>query len=359
MDIKESEARTHPNNQYNLGDPSKQLPKEGIAGIADKVVGDLNPFKKKEPYNVKIDPRTNPRLDKLNFQGIFLKGPHKYGLESPNIRDFVNFRFEVIDSGNPLFSKVIAFRAFIENFTDNFNAGHNSIKFSGRGETFYTYNNFNRKISLSFKIAPQTRDEMKPLYQKLNFLAAQTATNYSSKGRIRTPYMRLTIGDYLARVPGMLNTVNITWNKAYPWEIALDKNTNTQKVGVETDVQGDPTDIIDRSSKGKDKDMKVLPQILDVSINFTPIHDFVPNNEPDTPFIGLGVEETGDNNWLPVNEKPEDAIERFQTQIQGCLDADAVNYNSDATIDDGSCQYEDTAADTYTLSGDYGADMGL
>ena len=105
--------------------------------------------------------------------------------------------------------------------------------------------------------------------------------------------------------------------------------------------------------------MKVLPQILDVSINFTPIHDFVPNNEPDTPFIGLGVEETGDNNWLPVNEKPEDAIERFQTQIQGCLDADAVNYNSDATIDDGSCQYEDTAADTYTLSGDYGADMGL
>ena len=359
LDIKKEEARSHATNQYGLGDPSKKLPKEGLAGIADKVIGDLNPFKKKESYNVRIDPNKNPRLDRLNYQGIFLKGPTKYNLEAPKIKDFVNFRFEVIDSGNPLFSKVIAFRAFLENFSDSFNAAHNNIKFSGRGETFYTYNQFDRKIQVAFKIAPQTRDEINPLYQKLNFLAAQTAPNYSPKGRIRTPYMRLTIGDYLARVPGMLTTVNISWTKEFPWEIALDKNTNTQKVGVEKDVEGDPVDIIDRTSKGKDKDMKVLPQMLNVSINFTPIHDFVPNNEPDTPFIGLGVDESGANNWLPTNEKPEDAIIAFQSQEQGCLDADAVNYNPNATIDDGSCQYEDVAEDTYTLSGDYGADMGL
>ena len=51
---------------------------------------------------------------------------------------------------------------------------------------------------------------MKPLYQKLNFLAAQTAPNYSSKGRIRTPYIRLTMGDYLSRVPGILTSVGIS-----------------------------------------------------------------------------------------------------------------------------------------------------
>ena len=359
LGIKETEARSHPNNQYNLGDPTKKLPKEGLAGVADTLIGDLNPFKKKEAYNVKIDPKKNPRLDKVNFQGIFLKGPTKYNLETPNIKDFCNFRVEVIDSGNPLFSKVIAFRAFLDSFNDDFTAGHNSIKFSGRGETFYTYDKFDRRISINFKIAAQTRDEMKPLYQKLNFLAAQTAPNYSSKGRIRTPYIRLTMGDYLSRVPGILTSVGISWNKDYPWEIAMDKTVTTQKVGVEKDVQGDPTDIIDKVPKGKDIDMKVLPQILEVGFNFTPIHDFVPDNQPDTPFIGLGVEPTGDNSWLPVNERPEDAIERFQSQVQGCLDADATNYNPDATIDDGSCQYEDTAADTYTLSGDYGADMGL
>ena len=63
---------------------------------------------------------------------------------------------------------------------------------------------------------------------------------------------------------------------------------------------------------------------------------------------------------LGTNMKDADlASLKGYTHIYICLDADATNYNPDATIDDGSCQYEDTAADTYTLSGDYGADMGL
>ena len=50
---------------------------------------------------------------------------------------------------------------------------------------------------------------------KLNFLVSQTAPNYSSTGRIRTPYMRLTLGDYFHRIPGVLTSVGINWNKDY------------------------------------------------------------------------------------------------------------------------------------------------
>ena len=54
--------------------------------------------------------------------------------------------------------------------------------------------------------------------------------------------------------------------------------------------------------------MKVLPQILDVGFNFTPIHDFVPDNEIDTPFIGLN-KDTNSPDWLPVNEKPTQQVQ--------------------------------------------------
>ena len=89
--------------------------------------------------------------------------------------------------------------------------------------------------------------------------------------------MRLTVGDYLKKVPGLINNVNINWMKEYPWEIRLDPNE-------------------------LDKDMKILPQVLDVSFGFTPIHDFVPDNQVTTPFIGLNKIATEDANWVPTNE---------------------------------------------------------
>ena len=54
---------------------------------------------------------------------------------------------------------------------------------------------------------------MKPLYRKLNYLVAQTSPNYSNFGRLRTPYMKLTVGDYFYRIPGILNSISTQWNK--------------------------------------------------------------------------------------------------------------------------------------------------
>ena len=88
--------------------------------------------------------------------------------------------------------------------------------------------------------------------------------------------MRLTMGDYFYKIPGILNNLNISWDKNYPWEINHEKS----------------------------RLLKVLPHILDVSVSFTPIHDFVPNSDYNTPFIGLS-----DNNfassidWLEINPK--------------------------------------------------------
>jgi hypothetical protein len=176
-------------------------------------------------------------------------------------KDLIKFKINVIDSLDPFNSDLIIFRAFLDDFSDDYTAGYNNFKYNGRAEKFYTYTEFDRSISFNFKIAAQTRSEMKPIYQKLNYLVAQTAPEYSKgSSRMRAKFSRLTVGDWCNELPGFFEKVSLKWNKSYPWEVVLDPNN-------------------------KDSDMNQLPHILDVSCGFRPIHDFAPENRKDAPFI--------------------------------------------------------------------------
>jgi hypothetical protein len=67
---------------------------------------------------------------------------------------------------------------------------------------------------------------------------------------MRGSVIKLTIGDYLYRVPGFIENVNITVDQNTSWEIALN-----------------------------DPEMRELPQVIDVQCTFKPIHDFLPRRE--------------------------------------------------------------------------------
>lgn len=166
-------------------------------------------------------------------------------------RDFAKFRFHII---TPEEEKVLYFRAFVESFTDNYTGGWNDVKYLGRGEAFHVYAGFNRKISVSFKIAAATRIELLPIYQKMVYLASSTAPTYGNEGQfMRGTVAKMTIGDYVYELPGIINSVTYTWNSEYPWEIAVDEPEG-----------------------GGDKLMQELPVVLDCNIEFTPIHKFTP-----------------------------------------------------------------------------------
>ena len=209
--------------------------------------------------------------------------PIEEALTDADLKDMIPFRFEVINQN--LNTDLIAFRAFVDGYKDNYSANHNTIKYNGRGEEFYTYNSFQRSMGVNFKIAAQSRHEMEPLYKKLNYLVAQTAPSYDMiTGRLQTPYMYLTMGNYFNRVPGVLTSVDIGWQKDYSWEITLDKETRDVETG---DVDENNNPIVVSTTTGQDSQMLILPHVLDVSISFKPIHGFVPKNSMNTPFIGI------------------------------------------------------------------------
>ena len=199
------------------------------------------------------------KVDKINMFDIFRA---EGNADEIIPKDFIKFKFEAIDNDNPVESDIIVFRAFLDDLQDNYNSTLNEFTYNGRGETFYQYDKFKRDISFSFKIAAQTRYEMAPIYRKLNYLVAQTAPEYKG-GRMRAGYVRLSIGSWCDRIPGFIQNISLSWQKDYPWEIAMDS-----------------------TSGGEDKHMLELPHVLDVKVSFLPVHNFTPQRSiTKSPFI--------------------------------------------------------------------------
>lgn len=171
--------------------------------------------------------------------------------------DLIKFAFELINNDNPAESTALFFRAFLTaGISDNNSSQLNSFKYIGRGENFYTYQGFERSITFGFRIVAQSESELMPLYRKLNLLIGQVYPDYASKsGIMRAPLVKVTIGDYLYRMPGFIENVNISIPNDSSWEITHDDTTYS----------------------GLTSDVAQLPHYLDVNVSFKPISDTLPN----------------------------------------------------------------------------------
>lgn len=208
-------------------------------------------------------------LDKINALSLY-KGEYQLGADKGN--DFVKFRIGVIDSGEPNKKTFIHFRAFLDSFSDSYNAEWDAEKFMGRGENFYRYKGFTRTINLSWTVAAQSKQELIPMHQKLNYLASSLTPYYSDIGYMGGNLVSLTLGGYLYEQPGIITSMTLDVPQESPWEIAIP-------------VSG-----------GEEKDVKELPHIIKVTnVQFIPIHTFTPQlqqNKYD------GIEAGNGSKWL-------------------------------------------------------------
>ena len=208
------------------------------------------------------------KQDLLNKQKLFTytetdQAPWDVQQENcaPPANDMIKFAFECLDNDTPGNAIAILFRSFLTSFSDNNQAELNSFKYLGRGETFRTYQGFDRSISFGFRIVAFSRDELQPLYRKLNHLISQVYPDYSQANKfMRGGVVKLTIGDYLYRVPGFLESVNVTVDNNYSWEIDLEGKNPLYHL------------LFDNKTRQ-------LPQIVDVQCSFKPIHNILPRRE--------------------------------------------------------------------------------
>ena len=193
-------------------------------------------------------------LDKINARSLY-KSKDAIKQSEASVNDLCTFRIGVIDNDNPELKTYIHFRAFIDSMDDSYTADWGSQTFSGRAENLYNYQGFDRSVNLSWTVAAQSKQELIPMYQKLNYLASVCAPDYSSNGYMRGNLIELTVGGYLYNQVGIMKGIQYGVPTESPWEIGIN-DTNAKL----------------------DNSVKELPFIIKVSgFNFIPIHNFVPN----------------------------------------------------------------------------------
>ena len=177
---------------------------------------------------------------------------------------------------DPEADDIIVFRAHITNFDDSITANWTPVTMIGRADPNYTYTGMSRDVGLSFDVYATDRDEVKPIWRKLNALAGYTSPTYDPESiAMIAPWMRLTVGDLFVQAPVVLTSISYDFAMDAPWEI---------------NIEEDPT-------------MMQVPLKIGVSLNFNMIGDYMPQKGGRFYTLAKRFDETampkrGVDNWL-------------------------------------------------------------
>jgi hypothetical protein len=196
-------------------------------------------------------------------------------------QDFIKFYFTGPSLHNGSVSDtpddIIVFRATLGSLSDSFQANWTPVNMIGRADPNYQYTGYSRDVSLDFTVYATDRDELKPIYRKLNALAGYMAPTYLKDSiAMQAPWMRLTIGDLFHQQPVILTSLDYTLvDQDTTWEINIEK---------------DPT-------------MMQVPHKVTVRCSFTMISDFLPQKgghfySLSKEYDSNGTPKAGNSNWL-------------------------------------------------------------
>jgi hypothetical protein len=123
---------------------------------------------------------------------------------------------------------VIVFRASISSITDSFNPSWTPVTLIGRADPNYQYTGYSRNLQVSFDVYATDRDEMKPIWRKLNALAGYTAPTYNTDSiALEAPWMRITIGDLFYQQPVVITGLTYTLQDTdTTWEINIEQDAS-------------------------------------------------------------------------------------------------------------------------------------
>lgn len=172
---------------------------------------------------------------------------------------------------------IIVFRAIINTLTDSFSPNWTNVSLIGRADPNYQYTGYSRDLQLDFTVFATSRDELKPIWRKLNAMAGYTAPEYDAETiGLKGPWMRITIGDMFVQQPAILSSLSYT----------LQDSDTTWEINIEQD----PT-------------LMQVPHKISVSCGFNLITDYLPQKGGRfytlaKKWDGNGTSQKGDDNWL-------------------------------------------------------------
>ena len=216
-----------------------------------------------------IDYQKSRELDKTKgLKDIYKWNTNGKGKNSYT-RDFIKFFFTGpgINKDGTGKDDIIVFRATIGSLSDRFSPQWTEQRFVGRADPNYTYTQYSRELDLDFTIIATDRDELQPIWRKLNALASYTTPEYNTNSLAPIgPWMRFTLGDLYQQQPCFISSLDYTLHDTdTTWEI---------------NIEDDPA-------------IMQSPHKISVSLGLTLVTDTIP--QKNGVFYGLNNQKTG---WL-------------------------------------------------------------
>ena len=137
-------------------------------------------------------------------------------------KDLIDFEIFIVNGTNQKEIK-LKFKAYIDDFSDDYSANWATQTYMGRGEEFYRYNKFTRNIGLSFTAIADNKENLQKMYAQLNTLASSLAPSYTTEGYMSGNLHRLTVGNYIKKQYGILTGLSFKIPEDSPWEIESGK----------------------------------------------------------------------------------------------------------------------------------------
>ena len=262
--------------------------------VTTKWNSDESQFFQTENWIERATPFRGDKVTVIDFGKRQLKNAYQWRPRPKNstirdidqTQDFIKFYFtgpKLHNSGlsgegrHGAIDNIIAFRAIITSLSDRFSPNWVSGKILGRADETHTYQGYSRDLDMQFTVYATDRDELKPIWRKLNGLAGYTAPIYDGdSSAMIAPWLRITIGDLFVQQPIIIQSLTYT----------LHDNDTTWETNLEND-----------------KTMMQTPHKIDVSIDFKLITDALPQNEGSfytlaKQFDDNGTPIKGNDNWL-------------------------------------------------------------
>lgn len=209
-----------------------------ILAVTDSKTITINTFNQQDSLDKKFGFSEKGKADTVNKLDIG---------QGDSFKDLVPVIFKL--SGND--KSILIFRGLLQNINDNFNGNWNTVNYVGRMEQFFNYTGFTRTLSFQLVIPIFSVEEQPIVYNKVNSLVSHTAPTYQSGSDLpQGNITNMTLGNYI-KSNGILNSVSISISNEVPWS----NSSPGEYLGQET---------------------RLLPQVLTLSIQFTPIHSKAP-----------------------------------------------------------------------------------
>ena len=156
------------------------------------------------------------------------------------VNDFVHMFFAWDnDAGRQDSKSIVQFRSTISGLTETLSPTWNGIKYPGRADKSYMYEEFERTLSFNFKVYAESRGEFEIIWRKLNELQQMT---YPSVGRGTYTgticYFRLghLYGNGINGHPSLITSLTYTFPDDLGWETNQDGTLFEAPLGVDVSI---------------------------------------------------------------------------------------------------------------------------